>query len=218
LHDRVRGSERRIADHINPWLRSRNALNDLLVMLGAQGIKPVLTALALPPVPWLLLMLFGARLLYWRRSVAWLTLFVGAALVWLSCVTAVGEWLEKLMLHPAPALNADRIAERDYGRPLTWVEPESRDTRENASRSVAMLKPAGVTEILVVTHGWHMRRAVRAFEQESLRSDAGIRVMAAPMGLAASSETAMLRWMPSHNGFMRVRMVLREGLGLLLGA
>lgn len=266
-------------------------------MLGAQGIKPVLTALALPPVPWLLLMMFGARLLYWRRSVAWLTLFVGAALVWLSCVTAVGEWLEKLMLHPAPALNADRIAEikrsigtskkvaivvlgggrdarapeyglshlsdsslarlhygvwlsrqtgapilftggvghaegvgvaeaetaariaeRDYGRPLTWVEPESRDTRENASRSVAMLKPTGVTEILVVTHGWHMRRAVRAFEQESLRSDAGIRVTAAPMGLAASSETAVLRWMPSHHGFMRVRMVLREGLGLLLGA
>lgn len=272
-------------------------MNDLLVLLGAQGIKPALTALALPPVPWLLLMLFGARLLYWRRSVAWLTLFVGALLIWLSCASAVGEWLEKLILNPAPALSADRIAEikrsigsskklaivvlghgrdatapeyglshlsdmslarlhygvwlsrqtgapilftggvshaegvgvaeaetaariaeRDYGRPLTWVEPESRDTRENASRSVAMLKPAGVTELLVVTHGWHVRRAVRAFEQESLRSQAGMRITAAPMGLAASSETAMLRWMPSQQGFTRVRMVLREGLGLLLGA
>ena len=272
-------------------------MNDFLVLLGAQGLKPVLTALALPPVPWLLLMLFGARLMYWRRSVAWLTMFVGALLIWLSCASAVGEWLERMMLNPPPALSSERIAEikrgigtgkkvaivvlgggrdarapeyglshlsdlslgrlhygvwlsrqtgapilfsggvghaegvgvaeaetaariaeRDYGRPLTWIEPESRDTRENASRSISMLKPAGVTEVILVTHGWHMRRAARAFEQKSLRSGAGLQVSAAPMGLAASSETALLRWMPSQQGFLRVRMVLREGLGLLLGA
>ena len=38
---------------------------------------------------------------------------------------------------------AARIAERDYGKPLTWSEGESRDTRENAARSIAMLKTAG---------------------------------------------------------------------------
>lgn len=272
-------------------------MNDLLVLLGAQGVKPVLTALVLPPVPWLLVMLFGARLLYWRRSVGWLTLLLGCALLWLSCASAVGEWLERLIVNPPPALNADRlaeikrsvgsgkkvaivvlgggrdarapeyglshlsesslarlhygvwlsrqtgapmlfsggvghaegvgvaeaetaarIAERDYGRPLTWIEAESRDTRENASRTVSMLKPAGVTDIVVVTHGWHMRRAVRAFEQEAMRSDAGLRVVAAPMGLAPSSENAVLRWMPSQHGFARVRNALRDGLGLLFGA
>jgi hypothetical protein len=38
------------------------------------------------------------------------------------------------------------------------------------------------------------------------------------MGLAASSEGALLRWMPSLPGMTRVRHVLREGLGLLFGA
>lgn len=118
----------------------------------------------------------------------------------------------------AEAETAARIAERDYGRPLTWTESESRDTRENASHSTAILKGAGITEILLVTHGWHMRRAVRAFEQEAQRSGSGIQVVAAPMGLAASSEGALLRWMPSLPGMTRVRHVLREGLGLLFGA
>jgi uncharacterized SAM-binding protein YcdF (DUF218 family) len=272
-------------------------LNDILVLIGAQAWKPVLTALALPPVPWLLLMLFGARLMFWKRSIAWLTMLLSLALIWLSCTSAVGEWLERLILRPAPALQADRlaeikravgggkkiavvilgggrdarapeyglshlseqslsrlhygvwlsrqtgapmlfsggtgyaqavgaaeaetaarIAERDYGRPLTWTESESRDTRENASHSTAVLKGAGITEVLLVTHGWHMRRAVRAFEQEAQRSGSGIHVVAAPMGLAASSESALLRWMPSLLGTTRVRHVLREGLGLLFGA
>lgn len=276
---------------------SDDNVHDLFALLGIQSWKPLLTALLLPPVPWLLVMLVGARLMYWRRSVAWLTLFVGAAGIWFSASDAVGEWLERALLQPpapmsterivevrraiaagkktaivvlgggrealapeyglsnlnrralarlhygvwlsrqtgAPILfsggvglaegvgiseaeTAARIAERDYGRPLTWIEPESRDTRGNAARSVALLKPAGVSEIILVTHGWHMRRALRAFEAESQRADARVRIVPAAMGLAGSSERAALRWMPSSEGFDRVRMVLREAAGLLLGA
>jgi uncharacterized SAM-binding protein YcdF (DUF218 family) len=272
-------------------------LNDLFTLLGIQSWKPLLTALVLPPVPWLLVMLVGARMMYWRRSVAWLTLLLGAAGVWFSGTVAVGEWLQHAVLKPpapmsgeriadvkraiasgkkaavvvlgggretlapeyglsnlnrrshsrlhygvwlsrqtgAPILysggvglaesvgvseaeSAARIAERDYGRPLTWIESESRDTRENAARSVAMLKPAGVSEIILVTHGWHMRRAVRAFESESQRAGASLRITPAPMGLAASSERPALRWLPSSEGFELVRMALREAAGLLLGA
>jgi uncharacterized SAM-binding protein YcdF (DUF218 family) len=81
-----------------------------------------------------------------------------------------------------------------------------------------MLKPAGVTDLVIVTHGWHMRRAVRAFELESQRAQAALHVVPAPMGLATSSERVMLRWMPSSEGFARVRAVLRELAGLLFGA
>ncbi|MFO1220492.1 MAG: YdcF family protein [Burkholderiaceae bacterium] len=272
-------------------------MNDLLILLGAQNWKPALTALALPPVPWLLLMLFGARLMFWKRSIAWLTMLLGAALVWLSCTSAVGEFLERALLKPPPALSAERlaeikrsvgsgkkvaivilgggrdarapeyalshlsdfslarlhygvwlsrqtgapmlfsggvaygqsvgvaeaetaarIAERDYGRPLTWTEAESRDTRDNAARSTAILKTAGVGEILLVTNGWHMRRSMRAFEQETQRSGSGIVVSAAPMGLAPSGDNPLLRWLPSMQGSTRVRVVLREALGLLFGA
>lgn len=113
---------------------------------------------------------------------------------------------------------AARIAERDYGKPLTWSEGESRDTRENAARSVAMLKTAGITDLVLVTNGFHMPRAIRAFQHEAQRAESPMRVWAAPMGLAQPSEQAVLRWLPSNDGFRRVRLVLHELTGLLFGA
>jgi hypothetical protein len=38
------------------------------------------------------------------------------------------------------------------------------------------------------------------------------------MGLAPPSEHAVLRWLPSNEGFRRVRLVLHEFAGLLMGA
>ncbi|MFG5408565.1 ElyC/SanA/YdcF family protein [Piscinibacter sakaiensis] len=54
---------------------------------------------------------------------------------------------------------AARIAAQDYGLPLRWRENQSRDTRENARLTVALLRAEGVERILLVTHGWHMARA-----------------------------------------------------------
>jgi uncharacterized SAM-binding protein YcdF (DUF218 family) len=273
-------------------------VNDLFVLLGIESWKPVLTALALPPVPWILLMLVGARMMFWRRSVSWLLLLLGAAGLWLSCTTGVGSWLEKAALKPPPAMTperigeikriggtagnkvaivilgggreamapeyglanlhyfslqrlhygvwlarqtsapmlfsggvghadrvgvaeaevAARIAEQDYGKPLTWTEAESRDTRENAVRSVALLKPAGITDLLLVTHGFHMPRAMRAFQQEAQRAGTPMRVWPAPMGLAQPSERPVMRWLPTTEGFQKTRTVVRELAGMLLGA
>jgi len=113
---------------------------------------------------------------------------------------------------------AARIAERDYSRPLTWIEGESHDTRENAARSVAMLKTTGISDLVLVTHGYHMQRAVRAFQLEAQRAESPLRVWAAPLGLAPPGEHPVLRWLPSNDGFRRVRLVLHEVGGLLFGA
>lgn len=290
------------AAHGGPRRRMRarkktNAMNDLFVMLGLQSWKPVLAALVLPPIPWLLMMVVGARMMFWRRSVAWLVTLLGAAGLWLSCTSAVGYWLERLALKPPAPLSTERvaelkrlaggntkvaivvlgggrevlapeyglsslnarslqrlhygiwlsrqtgapmlysggvghaesvgvseaeaaarIAERDYLKPLAWTETESRDTRENATRTVAMLKSAGVSDLVLVTHGYHMRRAVRAFQLEAQRADTAVRVWPAPMGLSQSGQHAVLRWLPSTEGFQHVRHVLHELIGLLFGA
>ena len=80
-------------------------MNDFFVLLGIQSWKPVLTALALPPVPWMLLILVGARLMFWRRSLSWLVMLVGATGLWLSCTTGAGYWLERLALKPRSEFN-----------------------------------------------------------------------------------------------------------------
>lgn len=272
-------------------------MNDLIAILGLNSWKPILAALLLPPLPLLLLALLGARLMYWRRGVAWLILLLSTALIWLSCSNAVGELLEQTLLgryhtplssdqigklrvakpgtrqiaivvlgagreqaapeygvanlkplalarlhyglwlarqtnapvmfsggigHGEPvgtteAEAAARIAEADYGRPLKWVENQSRDTRENASNAVSMLQAAGVNEVILVTHGWHMPRAMRAFQAEVRRLATPIQLTPAPMGLARDTGSSV-RWLPTGEGFSRVRFVLREWLGLIAGA
>lgn len=277
-------------------------LNDLLLQFGAVGWKPALTALLLPPVPLLLLMLTGAALARRRPAWGWLLLLAGAAGIWLGSTTAMGEWLQRQLLAPHRALSlqdlqqlqqlqpprrstapaagaivvlgagresyapefgtanlppqamerlryglwlaretglpvaysggtghaqasgpaeaevAAQIAARDFARPLKWTEAESRDTRENAERSVALLRGAGVSRIVLVTHGWHMRRSLRAFEQAVARSGGGITLQAAPIGLARDESAGALRWLPSQDGFAETRSALREYLGLLAGA
>jgi uncharacterized SAM-binding protein YcdF (DUF218 family) len=118
----------------------------------------------------------------------------------------------------AEAEVAAGIAAQQFVRPLKWTESASRDTRENAERSVTMLRAAGVTRIVLVTHGWHMRRSLRAFEQAITRSGGGIALVAAPMGLARDESAGPLPWLPSQAGFTDTRNALREILGLLAGA
>lgn len=263
-------------------------------MLGIENWKPVLTALLLPPVPWLVLMLIGARLLLPRRGLGWLAILSSVALLWFSACTGSAQLLSQYLLHPPAALSAERIkalkasstksptaiivlggglepyapeygvsnlysvslerlrygvwlsretglplgfsggvgwsqpeakaeaqvaaliAANDFGRPLKWIEDNSRDTRENATRTIALLRPAGIKHIVLVTNGWHMPRALHDFEMAAAGSD--IRIEAAPMGLARAIETPALRWIPSSKGATDVRNIVRELLGRLAGA
>jgi len=267
-------------------------LNSFFILLGFEPLKPLLTAIVLPPVPLLLLVLFGARLLLPRRGWGWLVILTSTGLLWLTACGGTARLLSQFVLHPPTALSADRIKEMksharaqtaivvlgggmepfapeygvsnlrhpslerlrygvwlsrqtglplafsggvgwgqpdampearvaaqiaatEFGLPLKWVEDNSRDTRENAARTVAMLQPVGIKHIVLVTHGWHMPRAVRAFETAAGDS---MQIEAAPMGLAHDTELAALNWIPSPGGMTEVRQILREVLGRLMGA
>ena len=110
---------------------------------------------------------------------------------------------------------ASRIAAQEFGRPLKWVEDNSRDTRENAIRTSALLRAEGITHIVLVTHGTHMPRAVKVFEESA---GTGIRIQAAPMGMAGTDMADKSSWIPSAAGFHLVRRALHEWLGMLVGA
>jgi uncharacterized SAM-binding protein YcdF (DUF218 family) len=117
---------------------------------------------------------------------------------------------------PAEAEVTAATARADFGRPLRWIEADSRDTHENALRTVALLRAAGIRTIVVVTHGWHMPRAMREFRAAAQRPSPGSavpRIVAAPMGLAYPDERGLLSWLPSGEGAMRMRWVLHEALG-----
>jgi len=111
----------------------------------------------------------------------------------------------------------ERVAVRDFGAPLRWTEEGSRDTRGNARNTIALLQKQGVREIVLVTHGWHMPRALREFRAAA--ADAGAAapvIVAAPMGLAPRAERPLLQWMPSGGGALNCTLMLREIAGGLL--
>ena len=115
---------------------------------------------------------------------------------------------------PTEAEVAEHVAAKDFGLPLKWTEDDSRDTRENAIRSVALLEQAGVRRAVLVTHAWHMPRALRLF---NAAAGGKIEFIAAPIDLAPLTRGGAVDWIPSAEGFERVRYVLREGLARLAG-
>ena len=105
---------------------------------------------------------------------------------------------------------ARRAALQDYGLRLRWIDEQSRDTQENATRLRPLLQKDGITRIALLTHASHMPRSVQAFE------GAGFTVTAAPMGFVLSSRNRLLEWLPSADGLEASRGVLKEWLGLRL--
>ena len=99
-------------------------------------------------------------------------------------------------------------AQQHHGLSLRWVDAQSRDTAENASLLRPLLQKDGVQRIALVTHAWHMPRAVLAFER------AGFTVLAAPMGFVLPSSNGLLQWLPSGVGLEASRVVLKEWLAL----
>jgi uncharacterized SAM-binding protein YcdF (DUF218 family) len=111
-------------------------------------------------------------------------------------------------LHGGALANAMTIALReDFGVPVRWIEPRSRDTGENAAFSAAMLRPEGVRRILLVTDAMHMPRARMAFERE------GLDVVSAPTMFFSSQARSAASWVPSAEGMRRSWYAMYELLG-----
>lgn len=94
-------------------------MNDLFVMLGIEHWKPLLTSLVLPPLPLLLLVLVGARLLTRRRLLGWSLVLLGVAGVWLSTTHAMAYALGHTLLKMPPPLAPERIVHLKGARDTT---------------------------------------------------------------------------------------------------
>jgi uncharacterized SAM-binding protein YcdF (DUF218 family) len=97
------------------------------------------------------------------------------------------------------------VLQTDFGLASRWLETQSLDTWENAAFLAPRLKEAGVREITLVTHAWHMRRAQAAFEKQ------GLSVLPAPTRF-----TPVYRGIiPRAESLRNSSLALHEWLGLL---
>jgi uncharacterized SAM-binding protein YcdF (DUF218 family) len=113
--------------------------------------------------------------------------------------------------HPPLARLMAAVLKQELGVPVAGVEERSRNTRENAELSAEMLAREGIRRILLVTHAWHLPRAMDAFER------AGLEPVAAPTGFLhreGEDRAATIRdWLPSAAAFSVSYYALHEWLG-----
>lgn len=101
-----------------------------------------------------------------------------------------------------------RTLRSDYGSTARWIEPTSLDTRDNAIRSAALLKADGVSTILLVTEGFHMRRSVLEFEA------AGLKAIPAPTVLGSRAEAKAISFFPGASSMQNSALAIKEWLGI----
>lgn len=109
---------------------------------------------------------------------------------------------------PEADIMADML-KQEYGVAVRWAESASRDTRENARFSAPLLRNAGVSRVVLVTHAWHMRRALAEFEA------AGLQVIPGPTGFVGTGSLGAVDFFPSQRGFVQGYYATREWLGIL---
>lgn len=100
------------------------------------------------------------------------------------------------------------VLEKEFGVPVKWMEGDSRNTRENAYRSFAILKKDGISHIALVTHAWHMPRASREFEQ------AGFKVVPAATAYTTRYRTDVFSFIPTAGALQKSWLFLHEVIGM----
>jgi uncharacterized SAM-binding protein YcdF (DUF218 family) len=97
--------------------------------------------------------------------------------------------------------------QRNFAIQPRWIDDQAYDTFQNARNSARLLRADGVHRIVLVTHATHMRRAAHEF------TDAGMEVVAAPVGILAERDSGIRRYLPNPETLERSCAAINELLG-----
>ncbi len=100
----------------------------------------------------------------------------------------------------------------EFGSKVLATEDKSTNTWDNARFTRKLLKSHGVTKVALVTHAWHMPRAIRVFKGNQ------IDVVAAPTifstGKLTITQSLKRDWLPNSLAFRKSYLALHEYLGM----
>jgi uncharacterized SAM-binding protein YcdF (DUF218 family) len=110
---------------------------------------------------------------------------------------------------PSLAARMATVLTRDFLVPVRWEDERSKNTWENAAFSAPILARHGIRSVYLVTHAWHMRRAIFCFRHF------GITVTAAPVRLDRAPTPSPADFAPSINGWTDAYDAFHEWIGLV---
>ncbi len=107
---------------------------------------------------------------------------------------------------------AGRVLKQEFGCKVLATEDKSTTTWENALFTSRLLKTQGINKIVLVTHAWHMPRAVNSFKQND------VDVFAAPTifstGKLDLGNSMIREWLPDSSALRSSYLALHEYLGM----
>jgi uncharacterized SAM-binding protein YcdF (DUF218 family) len=109
--------------------------------------------------------------------------------------------------HGSEASLMQEALQKDFGVPVSWAEDRSETTFQNALYTARLLKPQAVTTVVLVTHAWHMRRALWSFER------VGLHTIPWPAPLTYP-ESRLADYLPHTGALMASYHALHEAVGL----
>lgn len=95
----------------------------------------------------------------------------------------------------------------ELGIDVRWAEQCSRDTGDNATMSARLLGEDGITRVALVTHAFHMRRAMEHFRR------AGLTPVAAPTLIRRGGGVSPGDLLPTMRALSQSWIALHEWLG-----
>ncbi len=104
---------------------------------------------------------------------------------------------------------AARVLREDFHVAPVWEENRARNTWENAHFSAEYLRARGIERVFLVSHAWHMPRAVYAFRR------AGLDPVPAPTAFVRGAGDQLLDYLPRAYAVRHGYWALHEWLGLL---
>src|ERR1700722_16923253 len=110
--------------------------------------------------------------------------------------------------HSAEAALMKAILEADFAVPVTWVEDRSRSTFENALYTKKLLQADNLTNVVLITNAWHMRRALWSFER------VGLHAIPWPAPLTYDESDRIDDYLPRMGALEASYHALHEAIGL----
>ncbi len=90
---------------------------------------------------------------------------------------------------------------------VPFLEAKSKNTRQSAKNAVDILKQNNISNVILVTHAWHMKRAFAYFQAT------GVNVYAAPMGFVPRKpffSSKLKPFYPSAIGLLHSQLAIKE--------
>jgi len=104
----------------------------------------------------------------------------------------------------------DRALREDFGLQARWLEPNSRNTHENAVESARILRAAGIDHVILATDAVHLPRARREFARVGIATDPAPASPPPP----AATRGGLRQWWPCSAALHESERAIHEIAGL----